>query len=480
MKTYINSQFLMLLLAILSFSCASDDPEPANVTLSGITETIAENPAQGFVLGTPTATADRGTIIFAITIQTPAAAMAIDANSGELTVANASMFDFETNPTLKATVSATAEGVSKSAEVTINLTDVAETVMASPFAVTIDENPTANQSLGTVSATSDAGASLTYSIIAGVGNATAFAINSTTGELSVADVSQFDFETNPSLSATYEASNGAGSQQSTIMVLLNDLAEMPGSIPFVFVLKTSANNQVLTVTPSSSFASDYTIDWGDGTTDENQTGNASHQFVTVGEFTVSITGDFPGLEGSSLGGGFLNEVKQWGNMRWKTFNGFFRSADGLVFSTTDAPDLSEVKDMDAVFFSSKNISGDLSNWDVSNVESMVNSFGLSENFTADITSWNTSKVINMALIFFSTTGFNQDISGWDVSNVESMDRMFSSAIDFNQELSNWNVGKVTNMSFMFNRCSDFNKDIGAWSVENVKTMQNMFTDATQF
>ena len=41
----------------------------------------------------------------------------------------------------------------------------------------------------------------------------------------MADVSQFDFETNPSLTATYEADNGNVSEQGTITVTLNDVAD---------------------------------------------------------------------------------------------------------------------------------------------------------------------------------------------------------------------------------------------------------------
>lgn len=98
------------------------------------------------------------------------------------------------------------------------------TITANDLNTNIDENPTDGQVIGIVSATTDGSASLTYSMVSG-GDASAFAINATTGELTVADATQFDFETNPTLSASYEASNGATSAQGNITVNLNDVLE---------------------------------------------------------------------------------------------------------------------------------------------------------------------------------------------------------------------------------------------------------------
>ncbi len=515
MKSYKNLQFLLAFVAILGFSaCDSDDPEPVQITATGFAKTIAENPAQGFVLGTPTATADRGTIIFAIASQTPAGAMAIDATSGELTVANASLFDFETNPILKATISASAEGVSQSAEIVINLTDVAETVMASPFAVTIDENPTANQSLGTVSATSDAGASLTYSIVAGVGNATAFAINSTTGELTVADASQFDFETNPTLTANYEASNGAGSQQSTITVTLNDVDEGAGSVPFISTWETTNANPFISVVPvpaptGETYTIDYTVDWGDGTIDSDQTTRADHQYANAGTYIVKITGELPGFQGTGIAR-HMREVNQWGNIEWKSFNGFFRLADDLVFKATDSPDLSDVTDMNNAFSFAENVSGDMSGWDLSNIDSMRGIFFGTQNFTADMSGWNLANLTSLEnafraskdfdgklsdwnfgsletlkFAFYNAEDFNSDISDWDVSTVTDMSLVFayersSTEKTMNPDLSKWEVGNVTNMSGMFLGLANFDSDISNWDVSKVVNMNSMFSGATSF
>ncbi len=211
---------------IYTSGCADDEQIPVEIQIADLSTTINENPVNGFVLGTITASANRGELSYKLDNQTPAGAMAIDPVTGEVSVEDATLFNFEVNPVITATASVSAEGVSETASVTINLTNIAETVTANAFTATIDENPTDGQLLGTVSATSDAGATLTYSLTTS-GNATAFAIDATTGELTVADASQFDFETNPTLTATYTADNGKVSEQGTITITLNDVDDNP-------------------------------------------------------------------------------------------------------------------------------------------------------------------------------------------------------------------------------------------------------------
>ena len=62
--------------------------------------------------------------------------------------------------------------------------------------------------------------------------------------------------------------------------------------------------------------------------------------------------------------------------------------------------------------------------------------------------WDVSNVTNMENLFYGATSFNQDISRWDVSNVTNMSYMFV-ATSFNQDISRWDVSNVTNMSYMF-------------------------------
>jgi len=82
--------------------------------------------------------------------------------------------------------------------------------------------------LGTLSATSSGGfASFSLTSESPVG---AFSVNPVSGELTVADASLFDFETNPVLTGTFTVTNGAASDVANITVNLNDVTEIPPTI----------------------------------------------------------------------------------------------------------------------------------------------------------------------------------------------------------------------------------------------------------
>jgi hypothetical protein len=121
--------FIAIALILVVTSCNSDDNSstPVNqISIENLTVDFDENPTNGDVVGTvqTAQTVGGATLSFSITSQTPAGALSIDATTGELTVANASLFDYEVNTTITANINVT--GVTNSATTTINLNNVNE------------------------------------------------------------------------------------------------------------------------------------------------------------------------------------------------------------------------------------------------------------------------------------------------------------------------------------------------------------------
>ncbi|MCL6267059.1 BspA family leucine-rich repeat surface protein [Flagellimonas myxillae] len=269
--------------------------------------------------------------------------------------------------------------------------------------------------------------------------------------------------------------------------IINDGGELSNcGSPFVTTWKTdnpglSEDNQITIPTfPGETY--DYTVDWGDGSTDSNVTGDITHTYATPGTYTVSITGVFPRIYFNDFTLNFsdftgdelkLLTIEQWGNIHWTSMEAAFAGCWNLQFNATDIPDLTSVSSTRNMFYNCLFFAGNESfaDWDVSVVTDMAYMFDKTT-FDQDISAWDVSNVEYMSYMFYSSR-FNHDINGWDVSNVRWMEGMFSSG-QFNQDLSNWDVSKVMSMEHMFSS-TYFNQDISSWDVSSVTNMTYMFT-----
>lgn len=123
MKTIIKIAALVLL--FLSSGCASNDDSSTIFTVFDFSVTMDENPGNGRTIGTISTSPSTG-LSFSISNQSPNGAMSINSASGELSVANATLFDFETNPEITGTVMVSNGDLSKSASIAISLIDKSE------------------------------------------------------------------------------------------------------------------------------------------------------------------------------------------------------------------------------------------------------------------------------------------------------------------------------------------------------------------
>jgi len=177
----------------------------------------------------------------------------------------------------------------------------------------------------------------------------------------------------------------------------------------------------------------------------------------------------------------LLTVEQFGTVVWKSMYRAFAHCKNMQFAATvGTPDLSNVTNMESMFYGCSSFNQAFSSWNVSNVTDMSSMFSDCSSFNQALSSWNVSNVTDMWNMFSGCSSFNQDLSSWNVSNVTNMGGMFHNCSSFNQDLSSWNVSNVTSMGVMFSGCSTFNQDLSSWNVSNVTYMADMFLSCSSF
>ncbi len=132
---------------------------------------------------------------------------------------------------------------------------------------------------------------------------------------------------------------------------------------------TSNDNQIIIPTGDGAF--NYTVDWGDSTTDTTvYTGDATHTYAVAGTYTVTITGNFPHFRNKwPRDREKILSIEQWGTQQWASMYRSFSGCSNLVSNATDTPDLSLVSNMEDMFFGAASFNGgiNIDTWDVSNV-----------------------------------------------------------------------------------------------------------------
>jgi len=212
--------------ANIILTIVNDESDDVSITANEFTITIDENPANGTILGTVDASANNTTNTITYSLQDNAVgAFSIDSNTGELSIADDSKFDYEVNEQVRGVYEAVVnDTLSATAYVVVNLNNLGE-IQASDFTTSIDENPAAGDAIGTVSATIDNGNSMVYSLTS-QSVASAMSIDQNTGQLTVNDPAAFDYELNTQITATFQVSDPTSSEApvyANITVTINDM-----------------------------------------------------------------------------------------------------------------------------------------------------------------------------------------------------------------------------------------------------------------
>ncbi len=231
---------------------------------------------------------------------------------------------------------------------------------------------------------------------------------------------------------------------------------------------------------------DFTINWGDKTTNKITTWNqpeVTHTYETGGSYTLTITGTIEGWSFNNTGDKRkIIEISQWGNLNLGNGGSYFYGCFNLVLTATDAPNMTDVTTMYRAFRGCESLGtmGNMSSWAMGSVTTMREMFYQAKSFNQPIGNWNTSKVVDMSYMFWGAWSFNQPLNNWNTSSVTTMRGLFYYASSFNQSLNNWNTSSVITMKGMFYGASSFNQPLNSWNVSSVTNMNYMFYGASSF
>ncbi len=218
---------MIMIMTIAMIACSNDDDTPetsiiTTITVKNFEVAIDENPTIGQEIGTIDASTNQRTLSYNLKAENPEGAISIDAKTGKITVKDHILFDYETRTKITATLLIKNGSVSKEANIIINLKDVSETIITvKDFEVTIDENPTIGQEIGTIDASTNQG-TLSYSLKTENPEG-AISIDAKTGKITVKDHTPFDYETRTKITATLLIKNGDISKENSITINLKNI-----------------------------------------------------------------------------------------------------------------------------------------------------------------------------------------------------------------------------------------------------------------
>jgi surface protein len=398
----------------------------------------------------------------------------LDVNSGDYIDAGATAIDWRDGDVTVTIISNDVDmtSVSTSYEVVYQATDAAGNVGEATRYVQVLDPDIKSPAIAVTS-----GDSIEWTVGFDYNDFGASAYDERDGEVTVTQTNDIDTSTTGTYTVTYTATDAAGNESTATRTV-----HVVAATPFITTWDIPANFE-LTI-PTTGTGYNYSINWGDGNTDTNQTGDATHTYLTEGEYTIEITGPFPRLyiSNNTTIKDKIISVEQWGNNIWSSMVNTFSGAVNLTINASDSPVLHQVTNMAGMFYEATNFNSDIGNWDVSNVETMSSMFRGASAFNQDISAWDVSNVTSMSSMFYLATAFNQDLSAWNnrLFQVKDMANMFFYAESFNGDISGWDISSVTKMTSMFYYARQFNIDISTWDVSNITSMHSVFFGAENF
>lgn len=116
----------LILLFVISCSSDSDSTTQNQITINveDLEVSVDENPEENQILGQVSVTTNASEVSFSLGNVNPEGALKIDVGTGEISVLDETLFDFEEYSTISASIIVEAEGVSSTANLVVNIIDI--------------------------------------------------------------------------------------------------------------------------------------------------------------------------------------------------------------------------------------------------------------------------------------------------------------------------------------------------------------------
>ena len=152
------------------------------------------------------------------------------------------------------------------------------------------------------------------------------------------------------------------------------------------------------------------------------------------------------------------------DLKTKIYDLYVKQGEGDTLDVSSLTNCIKCDDFAYIFQGYENVKHiiGLEDWDVSNVKNMEYMFWNCETFNSDLSKWNVSSVKDMRSMFLGCENFNCNLSNWDVSGVLYMQCMFKNCKNFDSDLSKWNVSSAENIGGMFSGCQSLIGKIPDW------------------
>jgi surface protein len=241
----------------------------------------------------------------------------------------------------------------------------------------------------------------------------------------------------------------------------------------------ASDAETLTIPCNNAGVFNAVIDWGDSNTSNITSYNdadLAHEYVTAGEYQVSITGMFPNIYFYNGGGSSdklkLLSVDNVGDTGLTSLQFAFYECENLISVTAGDSVTPALASMEEAFSNCYGlVTIDLSGLDVSaciNFSSMC--YVCVELTTIDIADWDVSSGATFRVMFqFCYKLATVDVSSWDTSSGVEFDAMFDGCTVLpTLDVSEWSMGIAEDINAMFKDCPALTDvAIDGWDISTV-------------